>query len=71
MDRHVIVVECAPGDSRPAAARIEKLLKFALRVCALRCIEVRQGGPTNKKQAAAPGKDSDCLQTKGRTDGPT
>ena len=41
------------GDGPPAAIRVRRLLKIALRCCGLRCVAVEQNGPAKAIEGAA------------------
>ena len=45
--RYHLILE-AKADTVEAATRLKRLLKFALRVCRLRCVEVREVKPEEK-----------------------
>ena len=39
--KYTITLECQPDTVAPAT-RLKRLLKFALRVCRLKCVEIRE-----------------------------
>ena len=47
-ERYTITVK-ALKDDKPPAVRLERLLKYALRACRLRCVEVSQERKTQEE----------------------
>ncbi len=41
--RYAIIVEALPGDPRPPILRLKKALKYLLRACNMKCVDLAPG----------------------------